>query len=55
MWIIIPEMVNVLIIIAGPVIFENIRYALPVVYTMPVVIAYFVYAYRCEFYSANEM
>lgn len=47
-WIIIPQMVNILIIIAGPVIFENIRYALPVAYTMPMIMAYFVYVYRQE-------
>lgn len=46
MWIVVPEIVCVLIIIAGPVIYENIRYALPLVYSIPLVVAYFIYEYQ---------
>lgn len=50
---ILPVVISDLVVIAGPCIYDNIRYALPVIYSMPVVIAYFIFIYNKN-YSANE-
>lgn len=46
LWITIPVTVCNLTVLAGPVIYENVRYALPIIYLMPLVTAYFVYEYQ---------
>ena len=46
LWITIPVILSDLVVVAGPAIYDNIRYALPVVYAMPLVVAYFMYVYR---------
>ena len=46
LWITIPVILSDLVVVAGPAIYDNIRYALPVVYAMPLVLAYFLYVYR---------
>ncbi len=46
LWITIPVILSDLVVIAGPAIYDNVRYALPVVYAMPLVVAYFLYVYR---------
>lgn len=46
LWITVPVILSDLVVVAGPAIYDNIRYALPVVYAMPLVIAYFLYIYR---------
>ena len=46
LWITIPVILSDLVVVAGPAIYDNIRYALPVVYAMPLVVAYFLYVYR---------
>lgn len=46
LWITIPIILSDLVVVAGPAIYDNIRYALPVVYAMPLVVAYFLYTYR---------
>ena len=40
-----PVIISNLVVIAGPCIYDNIRYALPIIYAMPVVTAYFMYIY----------
>ena len=44
--VIFPVIISDLVVIAGPCIYDNIRYALPVIYAMPVVIAYFMFIYK---------
>ena len=46
LWITIPVILSDLVVVAGPAIYDNIRYALPVVYAMPLVLAYFLYVYK---------
>lgn len=46
LWITIPVILSDLVVVAGPAIYDNIRYALPVVYAMPLVVAYFLYVCR---------
>jgi hypothetical protein len=45
LWITIPIVVSDLVILAGPAIYDNIRYALPVIYMMPLAVAYFLYVH----------
>lgn len=46
LWITIPVILSDLVVVAGPAIYDNIRYALPVVYAMPIVVAYYLYICR---------
>ncbi len=46
MWITIPVLISNLVVLAGPAIYDNIRYALPIVYAMPLVTAYFIQTRR---------
>lgn len=46
LWITIPVILSDLVVVAGPAIYDNIRYALPVVYAMPLVVTHFLYEYR---------
>lgn len=41
-----PIIISDLVVVAGPCIYDNIRYALPVVYMIPVALSYFIYIYR---------
>lgn len=41
--IMIPVLISDLVVLAGPAIYDNVRYALPVVYAVPVTLAYFIY------------
>lgn len=41
-----PIIISDLVVIAGPCIYDNIRYALPIIYCVPVALCYFVYLYR---------
>lgn len=43
-----PVIISDLVVIAGPCIYDNVRYALPIIYAMPMVIAYFILLYRKE-------
>lgn len=42
-WITFPAILDDLVVVAGPAIYDNIRYALPVVYVIPIITAYFIY------------
>lgn len=42
-WITFPAILDDLVVVAGPAIYDNIRYALPVVYAIPIITAYFIY------------
>jgi hypothetical protein len=48
LWITIPIVLSDLVIIAGPAIYDNIRYSLPVIYMMPLAVAYFIYIHNKE-------
>ena len=43
LWITVPVILSDLVVVAGPAIYDNIRYALPIVYAMPLVAAYFLH------------
>lgn len=43
LWIILPIGLSDLIVLAGPAIYDNVRYALPVVYTVPLALAYYIH------------
>lgn len=46
LWITIPVISSDLIVVAGPAIYDNIRYALTIIYSMPLVVAYYLYVYQ---------
>ncbi len=46
LWIILPIGLSDLVVLAGPAIYDNVRYALPVVYTVPLALAYYIYVSR---------
>lgn len=46
LWLTIPVILSDLIVVAGPAIYDNIRYALPIIYSMPLVVAYYLYVYQ---------
>ncbi|MDE7266850.1 MAG: glycosyltransferase family 39 protein [Lachnospiraceae bacterium] len=46
LWILIPIILSDLVVLAGPAIYDNIRYALPVVYSVPLALAYFIRIYN---------
>jgi len=43
LWIMVPIGLCDLIVLAGPAIYDNVRYALPVVYSVPITVAYYIY------------
>lgn len=48
LWMILPIGLSDLVVLAGPAIYDNIRYALPIVYTIPLAVAYFIYISHTE-------
>lgn len=46
LWITLPVILSDFIVVAGPAIYDNIRYALPVMYPMPLVVAFYLYICR---------
>ena len=48
LWILLPIVLSDLVVLAGPAIYDNIRYALPVVYAVPLALTYFIYISRAD-------
>jgi hypothetical protein len=48
LWITVPVVLSDLVVLAGPAIYDNIRYSLPVIYMMPLVVAYYIHIYNKE-------
>jgi hypothetical protein len=44
----VPVVLSDLVVLAGPAIYDNIRYSLPVIYMMPLVVAYYIHIYNKE-------
>lgn len=46
LWIVLLIGLSDLVVLAGPAIYDNVRYALPVVYSVPLALAYYIYISR---------